>query len=77
MKRGKTEVETLKLNGWGVGDILESKPRNNCKHRIWITGIGDERFICRWCYDGDQWTKESGSTTLTAREWRRVYATNG
>jgi len=25
MKRGKTEKETLDLNGWGVGDILEGE----------------------------------------------------
>tara|TARA_Y100000593_G_scaffold45242_1_gene86089 strand:+ start:234 stop:914 length:681 start_codon:yes stop_codon:yes gene_type:complete len=72
MKRGKTEVETLQLNGWGVGDLLEGREGNRVS-RILITHIGDERFGCKWDYhcNGD-FTEERFSTTLSCREWYKV-----
>jgi hypothetical protein len=66
MKRGKTERETLELNGWKVGDILEGDEGYG-PSRILITAIGDEKFLCRWdnqC-EGVWEPSESGSTTLS------------
>jgi len=76
MKRGKTEKETLDLNGWGVGDILEGDEGYG-PDRIKITAVGQERFLCRWKHrDREGWEPESGNTTLTCREWVRVYSAN-
>lgn len=76
MKRGKTEKETLDLNGWGVGDILEGDEGYG-PDRIKITAVGQERFLCRWKYrNREEWESESGNTTLTCREWVRVYSAN-
>jgi hypothetical protein len=55
MKRGKTERETLDLNGWGVGDILEGDEGYG-PSLIKITSVGEERFLCRWNYQkGNGW----------------------
>ena len=43
MKRGQYESETLKLNGWGIGDILEGYSLQNPSMtvlRCIVTGIG-------------------------------------
>ena len=72
MKRGKTEAETLKLNGWGIGDILEGEECGKLQ-RIRITTVGEELFLCRWDYRCDgNFGPEHGSTTLCAREWEKV-----
>lgn len=72
MKRGKTEAETLALNGWKVGDILEGDEGNG-PDRIIITAIGEDRFTCRWDYKcTGEYQRESGNTTLSCREWRKV-----
>jgi len=72
MIRGNTEKETLELNGWKVGDILAGDEGFGT-HLIYITAIGEERFLCRWNYQkGNGWEKESGSTTLSCREWEKV-----
>jgi hypothetical protein len=72
MKYGRTEADTLRLNGWGVGDILEGQ-EGQSTHRIWITSVGQETFLCRWDYScsGD-YGEEEGNTTLDLREWRKV-----
>lgn len=72
MKRGKTEAETLKLNGWGIGDILEGEWFGRIR-RVLITAVGEELFLCRWNngVDGD-FDSENGSTTLSMREWKKV-----
>lgn len=70
MIRGKTEADTLRLNGWGVGDILEGDEGYG-PQRIRITGIGEELFLCRWLYKKG-WSDESGNTTLSCREWKKV-----
>jgi hypothetical protein len=72
MLRGNTEAETLRLNGWGIGDILEGDEGYG-PSRIVITAIGEETFLCRWDYKctgvfGD----ESGNTTLSCRDWKKV-----
>ncbi len=77
MKRGKTEVETLKLNGWGVGDILQGTETwgdgTLNTDRLLITAIGQEGFLCKWDYRCDGvYEKEVGNTTLTSREWRKI-----
>lgn len=72
MLRGRTERKTLELNGWGIGDILEGDEGYG-PQRIVITGIGEERFLCRWDrHMNGEWSDESGSTTLSCREWRKV-----
>jgi hypothetical protein len=72
MKRGKTEKETLELNGWGIGDILEGDEGYG-PDRIKITAIGEQRFLCRWDYDCKGiFRDESGNTTLQGREWEKV-----
>lgn len=72
MIKGETEAETLRLNNWGVGDILEGDEGYG-PDRILITAIGQERFLCRWDYSctGD-FSEESGSTTLMCRDWKKV-----
>ena len=72
MKLGSTERETLDLNGWTVGDILEGDDGFG-PSRIKITAIGEELFLCRWKnMDTPEWENESGNTTLRLREWRKV-----
>ncbi len=72
MKRGNTEAETLDLNGWGVGDILEGDEGYGAD-RILITAVGEESFLCKWDYKATgEYAEESGSTTLSCREWKKV-----
>jgi hypothetical protein len=74
IKRGKTEAETLKLNGWKEGDILAGDEGQGDDY-ILITRIGEDVFLCRWKYGNHtDWQKESGQTTLSCREWRKVGA---
>ncbi|HPB98053.1 MAG TPA: hypothetical protein PKW66_19205 [Polyangiaceae bacterium] len=76
MKRGKTDRQTLELNGWGIGDILEGDEGYG-PQRIVITAIGEECFLCRWDRHMDgKWSDESGITTLRCREWRKVGETS-
>lgn len=72
MERGKTEVETLKLNGWGLGDILEGDEGHG-PDQIKIIAMGNERFICEWRNrETGAFDRESPNTTLSCREWRKV-----
>lgn len=73
MKRGNTERQTLELNGWGVGDILEGDEGHG-PDRILITAVGTEQFLCKWDYKctGHYRDRESGNTTLSCREWIKV-----
>jgi hypothetical protein len=72
MKYGKTEKQTLALNGWGIGDILEGDAGHG-PNRIKITAIGEECFLCRWDYKCTGiFGAEDGSTTLTSRKWKKV-----
>jgi len=72
MQYGKTEAETLRLNGWGVGDVLEGDEGSNTA-RLWITSIGQETFLCRWDYGcTGEFGEEEGNTTLDHRVWRKV-----
>lgn len=72
MIRGTTDAETLRLNGWKPGDVLEGDEGNG-PDRILITAIGSERFLCRWDYKcKGKFGDESGNTTLTCRKWKRV-----
>lgn len=66
MKRGKTEAETISLNGWKVGDVLEGKEGRRTD-RIMITAVGLECILAFW----ENHQKEL-STTLAHREWRKV-----
>ncbi len=72
MKRGNIEAKTLELNGWGVGDILEGDEGYGAD-RIVITAVGEESFLCKWDYKAKGvYGEESGNTTLTCREWKKV-----
>lgn len=72
MERGNTEVETLKLNGWGLGDILEGDEGYG-PDQIKIIAMGNERFICQWRNrETGSFDRESPNTTLSCREWRKV-----
>ena len=76
MKYGKTERETLDLNGWTVGDILEGDEGYG-PDLVKITAVGEERFLCRWNHQkGCGWERESGQTTLSCRQWRKVSSVN-
>lgn len=76
MQYGKTERETLDLNGWTIGDILEGDEGYG-PDLIKITAVGEERFLCRWNYQkGNGWERESGQTTLKCRKWRKVSPAN-
>ncbi len=69
---GKTERETLQLNGWGIGDVLEGDEGYG-PDRIIITAIGEEAFICRWDYGAKgKYGKENGNTTLICRDWKKI-----
>lgn len=72
MIRGYSEAETLRLNGWGVGDILEGAEGSRVS-RILITAMTDTRFLCKWDYKcNGEYDEESGNTTLSCREWKKV-----
>lgn len=72
MLRGETEVDTLALNGWRIGDILEGDYGYG-PEQILITAIGEELFLCRWKNKNkDEFGEESGDTTLNYREWKKV-----
>lgn len=72
MKAGVNDAETIRLNGWGVGDILEGDEGYG-PSRILITAIGSERFLCRWDHKcKGKFGEESGATTLTCRDWKKV-----
>lgn len=72
MKRGKTEVETLQLNGWGIGDILEGDEGYGAD-QIKIIAMGNEYFLCQWKNrETGSFDRESPNTTLSCREWRKV-----
>lgn len=72
MERGRTEVETLKLNGWGLGDILEGDEGYG-PDQIKIIAMGNENFICQWRNrETGAFERESSNTTLSCREWRKV-----
>jgi hypothetical protein len=77
MRRGGTEKETLELNGWAVGDILEGDEGYG-PQRILITGIGESRFLCKWDYKcNGVYAEESGQTTLAYRNWVKVGSYEG
>jgi hypothetical protein len=72
MKVGATDRETIDLNGWAVGDILEGQQLGK-PARILITALGEETFLCRWDYScSGIYDEECGSTVLTEREWRKI-----
>lgn len=70
MIKGKNQADTLRFNGWGVGDILEGDDGHGPR-QIRITAIGEENFLCRWLYETG-WSDETGSTTLHCREWKKI-----
>lgn len=74
MKRGINEVETLKLNGWKVGDIiLDFNPKKLTlkQFHFKITCIGEERILGRF-KNRSGYENESSITLLNHREWQKI-----
>lgn len=72
MLRGKTEKETLELNNWRIGDVLEGDEGHG-PQRIHITAIGEKGFLSKWDYNCDgSYEEETGNTTLSFRTWKKV-----
>lgn len=72
-----SEVDRLRRLDAGIGDILEGTESNglgwSTTDRIKITAIGEERFLCRWDFKcRGIFGEESGSTTLSCRDWKKV-----
>jgi len=64
VKRGSTDAETCRLNGWDVGTVLVGDEGYG-PTTIQITAIGEECILARtgsWC---------ESTWTLTCREWER------
>jgi hypothetical protein len=73
MKRGTTDAETCRLNGWDVGTRLVGDEGYG-PTVIRITAIGDERILAiRETHNGEppQFAREN-VWTLTCREWEPV-----
>lgn len=66
MLRGKTDAETIRLNGWKVGDTLAGDEGYG-EDRIRITAVGKSMILCCW---NDE--EREVPTTLSYREWRKV-----
>lgn len=66
---GKTDAETVALNGWQVGDILEGWEGIDYRYvdRIKITAIGEQYILCLWNDDKEH------LTTLSCRDWYRIF----
>jgi len=72
MKRGKTEAETCRLNGWTVGTQLEGDEGYG-PSVIQITAIGERDLLAkRIAYKGQPQVSRENSWTLSCREWRKV-----
>ena len=67
MLRGRTEAETVRMNGCQVGDILEAGG-----DQIRITAIGEEELLCVWLDRKTGEIARESRTTLSCREWRKV-----
>lgn len=74
MKRGQYESETLKLNGWGIGDILEGYSLQHPTMtvlRCIVTGIGEDLVLVRFYVD-TIWGEETTLKLLPNRAWRKI-----
>lgn len=72
MKKGRTDIETLRLNGWGVGTVLKSQIGSKID-LINITAIGKIRILCLWDHGCTGfWEEETTLTTLSDRDWEFV-----
>jgi len=71
MKRGETDADTCRINGWVVGDRLEGDEGFG-PDVIEITAIG-EKLILAKCI-----TRSEGEMTwtLTCRDWKKVVVDN-
>lgn len=87
MKRGRTERETLDLNGWGVGTLVRGHEQWSDGRGVWstwrITGLGDSTVLARtvlreYTQDGaltgevDEKTDHETTVTFDHREWAEV-----
>ena len=70
MLRGKTEAETCRLNGWGVGTVLVGDEGFG-PEKIRITAIGEDAILARTIETGKGVAvdRREGLWTLSLREW--------
>lgn len=87
MTRGRTDAETVALNGWGVGTIVRGHEQWVDGRGVWttwrITAVGEESVLARTIrkdYTGDD--RESDLSvdhehlvTFDCREWSEVATT--
>lgn len=86
MNRGRTEAETVALNGWSVGTLVRGHEQWADGVGVWttwrITAIGEESVLVRGVYreytgtgadrpDDDREGMEH-TATFKCREWTRV-----
>lgn len=71
MKRGITDAETCRLNGWTAGTVLEGDEGRGAE-RIVITAVGEEKIYARRLTNssGDKVNDCEGPWTLNLREWK-------
>jgi len=62
VKRGSTDAETCRLNGWDVGTVLVGDEGYG-PTTIRITAIGDEAILAR------TGSRRESTWTLTCRDW--------
>lgn len=71
MRRGATDAETCRLNGWDVGTELVGD-QGYGPSTIVITAIGERQILARCTHHGDGRIHGERTWTLTAREWSEV-----
>lgn len=71
MLRGKTDAETCRMNGWGVGAVLVGDEGLG-PEKITITAIGNASILARRIenYRGEQVDSSECTWTLVFREWK-------
>ena len=74
MKRGETETETCRLNGWSVGTVLVGDEGFG-PEAIVITAIGEKSILAKKVRDNTGCAVENPEEslwTLKYRDWVRV-----
>lgn len=71
MLLGKTNAETCRLNGWGVGTILVGDEGFG-PEKIKITAIGEDSILARKIEDhrGRKLNELENTWSLVYREWK-------
>lgn len=72
MRRGATDAETCRLNGWGVGTVLAGDEGYGVSEIV-LTAIGEDNILARKIsHAGESVDETEHSWTLIAREWNKV-----